>query len=72
VLYEDDGDGYGYERGEYAEVDLHWADAARTLTVGARRGDFPTLVRTRTLILRAVGGEEIAVEYDGEQVRVEL
>jgi alpha-D-xyloside xylohydrolase len=72
TLYEDSGDGYAYERGEYAEVDLHWDDAARTLTVGARKGDFPTLIRTRTLILRTVGGKEITVTYTGEEVRVEL
>lgn len=31
-LYEDDGDGYGYERGEYTVTRLHWDDAARTLS----------------------------------------
>lgn len=72
TLYEDSGDSYAYERGKYAEVDLHWDDAARVLTVGARKGDFPTLIRTRALILRTVGGKEITVTYTGEEVRVEL
>ncbi len=31
-LYEDEGDGYGYERGEYTVTHLHWDDAARTLS----------------------------------------
>ncbi|MBR0367554.1 MAG: DUF5110 domain-containing protein [Clostridia bacterium] len=31
-LYEDAGDGYGYERGEYTITRLHWDDAARTLS----------------------------------------
>jgi alpha-D-xyloside xylohydrolase len=31
-LYEDAGDGYGYEKGEYAWLHLQWNDAARSLT----------------------------------------
>lgn len=31
-LYEDAGNGYGYERGEYTLTPLRWNDAARTLT----------------------------------------
>ena len=31
-LYDDAGDGYGYERGEYTVTRLAWNDAARTLT----------------------------------------
>ena len=72
TLYEDSGDGYAYEAGEYAEVDLHWSDTAHTLTVCARRGDFPTLVRSRTMHLRVVGGKETTVTYIGERICVEL
>ena len=31
-LYEDSGDGYGYERGEYTITPLNWDDAQRVLT----------------------------------------
>lgn len=31
-LYEDAGDGYGYERGEYTLTRLHWDDTNKTLT----------------------------------------
>ena len=31
-LYEDAGDGYGYEKGEYTVRQLLWDDAARRLT----------------------------------------
>lgn len=41
LLYEDAGDGYGYESGEYAQIPISWDDAARTLTVGRRAGCFP-------------------------------
>ncbi len=72
TLYEDSGDGYAYEEGEYAEVKLHWDDAARVLTVGARAGEFPSLVRNRVLHLRAIHGKETTVTYTGGELRVKL
>jgi alpha-D-xyloside xylohydrolase len=40
-LYFDDGLTYDYEKGRYAWVPMHWNDALRTFTVGARQGQFP-------------------------------
>lgn len=40
TLYEDDGESYAYERGVFADVPIAWDEAARTLTLGARRGSF--------------------------------
>ncbi len=39
-LYSDDGLTYGYEKGQYAWVPMHWNDASRTLTMGGRQGKF--------------------------------
>ena len=75
-LYDDAGDGHGYERGEHAHVPFVWDDGARTLTVGAREGTFPGLIPSRTLrvvVVRpghGVGTEpapeaDIVVSYDG-------
>jgi alpha-D-xyloside xylohydrolase len=49
TLYEDDNETYNYEKGQRATVDLIWTDAARTLTVGARKGAFPGMVKARAL-----------------------
>jgi alpha-D-xyloside xylohydrolase len=49
TVYEDDNETYAYEKGERATYDLVWNDRARTLTVGARQGGFPGLVRQRML-----------------------
>jgi alpha-D-xyloside xylohydrolase len=49
TLYEDDNETYAYEKGQAARYDLVWNDAARTLTIGARRGSFPGMVQRRTL-----------------------
>ncbi|HWA88182.1 MAG TPA: TIM-barrel domain-containing protein [Opitutus sp.] len=48
TLYEDDGTTYGYERGEFTEIPLHWNNDARTLTIGARAGKYPGMIDERT------------------------
>jgi len=40
-IYEDEGDGYGYEKGAYSTISLHWDDALETLFIGERQGGFP-------------------------------
>jgi alpha-D-xyloside xylohydrolase len=58
TLYEDDNETYAYEKGQSARYDLTWNDALRTLTIGARRGAFPGMVKQRTLKIVVVGGAE--------------
>ena len=41
TLYQDEGDGYGYEKGFYATIPIQWNDATNTLIIGKRQGDFP-------------------------------
>lgn len=48
TLYEDDGLTYGYERGEFTEIPVHWNDTTKTLTVGARTGQFTGMLAERT------------------------
>jgi alpha-D-xyloside xylohydrolase len=40
-LYEDEGDNYNYEKGAYALIPIHWSEAARTLSIGDRKGQYP-------------------------------
>ena len=49
TIYEDDNETYAYEHGQSARYDLHWNDAKRTLSIGARQGSFPGMVRRRQL-----------------------
>ncbi|MBP2158739.1 MULTISPECIES: TIM-barrel domain-containing protein [Asticcacaulis] len=49
TVYEDDNETYDYEKGQYATYELNWNDATRTLSVGARKGDYPGLTETRKL-----------------------
>ncbi len=48
ILYEDENDGYNYEKGVYATIPLHWDDAKRTLSIGERKGEFPGMLQNRT------------------------
>jgi alpha-D-xyloside xylohydrolase len=48
TLYEDEGDSYRYEQGAHATIAIHWNDAARTLSVGARQGSYPGMAAGHT------------------------
>ena len=73
ILYDDAGDGCGYEQGECARIALHWDDASRTLTFSARQGSYPGMPQTRQFLLRMAGWEkEVPVVYDRRAMSVKL
>ena len=55
TLYEDENDGYNYEKGAYATIPIHWNDTTRQLTVGERKGSFPGMLESRTFRVTFVG-----------------
>ncbi len=75
TLYEDAGNGYGYEKGEYSAIDFKWTDqgdrAHGTLHIGARKGSFPGMPVERVFRVRISGAEERTVTYRGDCVKVE-
>ena len=68
TLYEDEGDGYGYEQGLFTEITFHWDDAKRMLTVGRRQGSYPGMLRSRTFRVVMPDGSRKTVSYDGAAV----
>ena len=48
-LYDDEGDGYGYEHGEFTFTSLRWSDQSQRLVVGDRTGSFPGVPAERIL-----------------------
>jgi alpha-D-xyloside xylohydrolase len=83
TLYEDDGTTYGYEKGLFATIEFTWDNANRKLSVGKLQGDFPGLVRDRTLLVKLItkggaGGIDFGgipvrtLVYSGEAVELEL
>ena len=47
TLYEDEGDNYNYERGAFSKITFAWDEAARTLTIADRLGQFPGMLKSR-------------------------
>ncbi|MCB0070324.1 MAG: DUF5110 domain-containing protein [Caldilineaceae bacterium] len=76
LLYEDAGDGYGYEAGEFSTIDIQWHDGTRRLRLGARTGAYPGMPARRTFLAvlhdgpGAITSQEI--DYAGAPVDVVL
>ena len=71
-LYEDEGDGYDYEAGDFSTIELTWEDRLRRLTVSERRGEFPGMLQERELILvlHVEGAEPQRRGYRGQPLEV--
>ena len=54
-LYDDEGDTYDYEKGEYSVTPIHWNDADHTLHFDARRGAYPGMQSDRIFHVTVVG-----------------
>ena len=83
TLYEDENDNYNYEKGIYATIDFAWDDSERTLTIAERKGDFPGMLKNRTINIVLVSKEhgtgigitetvDKALKYDGNKIAVHL
>ncbi len=68
-LYQDAGEGSGYQSGQSATTPISWNDASRTLTVGADSGTFSGAATQRSYTLRLSDATApTAVSVDGVQV----
>jgi alpha-D-xyloside xylohydrolase len=82
-LYEDEGDSYRYEKGAHAVIPIHWQDAGRTLTIGAREGSYPGMAAGHTFNVvivtpgHGVGGKhhvvpDKTIQYTGERIEAKF
>ncbi|MBE0652752.1 MAG: DUF5110 domain-containing protein [Bacteroidales bacterium] len=78
-LYEDDGQTYDYEKGEFSLINFEWNEADQTLIIHKREGTYPGMLDVRKFLLTLaapdmddpvtlVGGKE--VEYNGEKISI--
>ena len=72
TLYEDEFDNYNYENGAYTEIPISWNDATRTLTIGARSGNYNGMLKSRKFVVDVPGGKAKTVSYSGKQVSIKL
>ena len=72
VLYEDEGDNYNYEKGVYSTITFSWNDKVRKLTVGARKGEFPGMLKSRKFMVVVPDGRQQEINYDGTECVISL
>jgi alpha-D-xyloside xylohydrolase len=83
TLYEDANNTYNYEKGEFATFTFNWNDKAKELSISARKGSFPGMLKIRKFSIVLVGedkgtGEEETkkadkvINYNGNAVTVKL
>jgi alpha-D-xyloside xylohydrolase len=71
ALYEDEGDNYNYTKGMSATIPIKWDEQSKTLTIGARKGEFPRMLKNRIFNVVFVSdyhgiGEQITDKYDAQ------
>lgn len=66
-LYDDEGDSYRYEQGEYCETPVYWRESTRTLTIGPGTGSYPQMPLAQTFRVKAAGKEERTVVLEKGQ-----
>ncbi len=68
VLYEDDGDTFAFERGEFTKIAMHWNDRAHKLTMSLAPGSKPPMKQyevkfNRTKKAISLGGTQTSVQF---------
>ncbi len=82
-LYEDENDGYNYEKGIYSIIPFKWDEKNKILTIGKRQGKFPgMLLRRRFNIVFVRPGKgtgdkltikpDKVVRYEGKETKLKF
>ena len=72
TLYEDEGDGYNYEKGICSTIPMQWKETSRTLTIGERKGEYPGMIRERKFTVILPDGTSREVSYSGQSVSCKM
>lgn len=73
VLYEDEGDGYGCERGKYNAIKVYWNDCTKELVIGSASNVFEGgIVNRKCRVIIEDLGIEKEFTYTGAEVRISL
>ena len=69
LLYEDSGDGYSYEQGDFNAIQIRWIESTNTFTIGEATKEFDQTILNREikiLIHNISGLREYSFIYDGK------
>jgi alpha-D-xyloside xylohydrolase len=72
ALYDDAGDGWAYESGEFCLTPIHWNQQNQELTIGERQGGFlgmPPSIQFRVILIGKSRAESLVV-YQGQEKRI--
>ena len=83
LLYEDEGTNYSYEKGKYATINITYSESSKTLTIGARKGNFNGMLQNRRFNVVTISKNHAQalnlenpqgkmIEYNGAEVKVNL
>ena len=72
TLYEDEGDGYNYEKGIYTTITFEWNNAKKQLVIGERKGSYPGMLQQRKFAVVLPNGDAKTVDYSGQPVTVQF
>ena len=72
-LYEDEGDNYNYEKGEFSIIKFAWNNKSNTLTISNREGSFSGMLQNRTFkVIRADNDKNADIQYNGEEISIKI
>ncbi len=72
TLYDDAGNDYAYEQGEYAQIPLHYDEAAGMLTIGERTGSYRGMEGQIRYEVYVSNVKKTQGVYDGAKVEIAL
>lgn len=83
TLYEDEGDNYNYEKGMYSTILLSYSEAGKILTIDARAGSFPGMLKKRYFRIKYTTKEKasmpdlhkndgLLITYNGKKQTIHL
>jgi alpha-D-xyloside xylohydrolase len=81
TLYEDENINYNYEQGAYSEIPFIYNEDSKSLTIGARQGEFPGMLKSRVFEIVWIDKDKPAafnlaaapvraIRYNGREVTV--
>ncbi|MDE6549492.1 MAG: glycoside hydrolase family 31 protein [Muribaculaceae bacterium] len=71
TLYDDAGDTYDFEKGEYTRIAMDWDDSKGILTISDAEGSYPEAPATRKMTIRK-GDKSKTITYKGKSTKVKI
>ncbi len=71
TLYDDAGDTYDFEKGEFSRIKMTWDDTKNELTLSAPEGTYPQAPKSRKMTIR-IAGKSKTISYQNKPTRIKL